>query len=102
NERTFDLYTPPLSTNLENGVDRYAQAPSATAPHALAGESATGRIAPVLLSVQHLVCEYPTRAGLMRAVDDVSFDIRAGESMGLVGESGSGKSTLCKAIMRLI
>jgi oligopeptide/dipeptide ABC transporter ATP-binding protein len=55
----------------------------------------------VLYSIRNLTVEYQTRAGPVRAVDDVSLDIRRGEILGLVGESGCGKSTLGKALMRL-
>jgi oligopeptide/dipeptide ABC transporter ATP-binding protein len=55
----------------------------------------------ILYSVRSLTVEYTTRAGVVRAVDDVTLDIRRGEILGLVGESGCGKSTLGKALMRL-
>ena len=55
----------------------------------------------ILYSVRNLTVEYKTRAGIVRAVDDVTLDIRRGEILGLVGESGCGKSTLGKALMRL-
>jgi peptide/nickel transport system ATP-binding protein len=55
----------------------------------------------ILYSIKNLTVEYTTRAGPVRAVDDVSFDIYRGEILGLVGESACGKSTLGKALMRL-
>jgi ABC-type oligopeptide transport system ATPase subunit len=55
-----------------------------------------------LLEVTNLKTQFPTRAGLVRAVDDVSFQIDRGELLGLVGESGCGKSMTALSIMRLI
>ncbi len=55
-----------------------------------------------LLEVTDLQTQFPTRAGLVKAVDDVSFTIGEGELLGLVGESGCGKSITALSIMRLI
>jgi oligopeptide/dipeptide ABC transporter ATP-binding protein len=55
-----------------------------------------------LLEVKNLQTHFPTRAGLVRAVDGVSFHVDEGELLGLVGESGCGKSITALSVMRLI
>lgn len=55
-----------------------------------------------LLQVRDLRTEFATRAGVARAVDGVSFDVHAGEIVGLVGESGSGKSVTGYSLLGLI
>jgi oligopeptide transport system ATP-binding protein len=57
----------------------------------------------VLMSVRHLVKHFPVAGSddVVQAVDDVSFDIRSGETLGLVGESGCGKSTVGRCLLRL-
>jgi oligopeptide/dipeptide ABC transporter ATP-binding protein len=64
---------------------------------------------PVLLEVGHITKHYPMRGGVLgrargsvHAVDDVSFAIAEGETLGLVGESGCGKSTIGKTVLRLV
>ncbi len=56
----------------------------------------------VMLSVRNLVTEFATDEGRVRAVDDVSFDLKAGRTLGIVGESGCGKSVTALSIMRLL
>src|SRR5262245_41702107 len=63
----------------------------------------------ILLDVQNLKKYFPIKRGLfaktvghVKAVDDVSFQIRKGETLGLVGESGCGKTTIGRSILRLI
>ena len=55
-----------------------------------------------LLDVQNLTVEFASRAGILRAVDSVSFAVGKGEIMGLVGESGSGKTVSCRAMLHLL
>ncbi len=63
-----------------------------------------------LLEVRNLVKHFPIKSGILidrqvgavRAVDDVSFDVARGETLGLVGESGCGKSTLCRTVLKLL
>ena len=56
----------------------------------------------VLLEVKNLVTEFKSDGELMKAVDDISFTLHKGETIGIVGESGSGKSVTSLSIMQLI
>jgi len=55
-----------------------------------------------LLSVRNLVLHYRTRKGLVRAVDDVSFDVERGQTLAIVGESGCGKTSTASALLRML
>ena len=55
-----------------------------------------------VLALRDVVVEIPTRHGVLRPVDGVSYDIHAGEILGVVGESGAGKSMAGNAVIGLL
>ena len=55
-----------------------------------------------LLQIRNLTTAFTTEEGHVRAVEDVSFDLHTGRTLGLVGESGCGKSVTALSIMRLL
>ena len=59
-------------------------------------------MSPPLLQVRNLTTRFNSERGRLTAVDQVSFDVGAGETVAIVGESGSGKSVTALSIMRLI
>ncbi len=88
-------------------------APVYAAPRSGAGEEGRGndasRADATVLEVNNLVTRFPIHKGMLKrlvarvhAVEDVSFTLRAGETLGLVGESGSGKSTIGRSVLKLV
>jgi len=59
-------------------------------------------VSEALLQVNNLITEFDTDEGVVRAVDNISFTAKAGETLGIVGESGCGKSVTALSIMRLL
>ena len=55
-----------------------------------------------LLEVEHLHTFFKTKRGIVKAVNDVTYSLEAGETLGIVGESGSGKSVSAMSILRLL
>jgi peptide/nickel transport system ATP-binding protein len=55
-----------------------------------------------LIDIKDLRVEFDVRAGIVKAVDGVSFDIKRGQTMGVIGESGCGKSMTARAILQMI
>ena len=81
---------------------------TATTPTPATGSTPAGARGDTLVEIDRLTMFFPVRQGILqrrvgwvRAVDDVSFEVRRGETLGLVGESGCGKSTAGRAILQL-
>ena len=76
--------------------------PVATPPATAPAASGAGNGAPAILEVRGLSTVYGTSRGQIEAVKDVSFEVLAGEAVGIVGESGCGKTALALSLLRLL
>lgn len=90
----------------DNGVEKHV---SAERVQVFEKEDEPNRSDEILLEVKNLVTQFPIKGGLFgrtvdhfKAVNDVSFTLKKGQTLGLVGESGCGKTTLGRSILRLI
>lgn len=83
----------PTSSTQERPIGAVA------APGAQAGETPPAQ---VLISVENLRIQFPAPGAPVRVVEDISYQVRAGETMGIVGESGSGKTMSSLAILNLL
>ncbi len=99
-----------IKTGLLTEEDKRRNNSNAEVTNLVSGEEMpVASTAPVALRVQHLNIHYPGKKSLFgktipatKAVDDVSFLVHRGETVGLVGESGCGKTTLGRAILQLV
>src|SRR4051812_27788239 len=74
---------------------------SSIAP-AAPGASTSPAAPDVLLQVRDLQTHFPTRTGIVKAVDGISFDVERGKTLCVVGESGSGKSVTARSILQIV
>ena len=79
-----------------------ANTDNASSGNASSGNASSDNVTKTLLEVRKLRVEFPTRRGVLTAIDDVSFSIAPGEVLGVVGESGAGKSLTGAAIIGLL
>lgn len=94
-------YTRRLIAAVPTDKPRRTPLVPGTAPVATALQAASDATAPVVLDARGLTKTFATPAGRFRAVDDVSFELRRGETLGIVGESGSGKTTVARLVLAL-
>jgi peptide/nickel transport system ATP-binding protein len=100
--RTGAMSVPKKSNTQSAPVDTAPETDIVMTPIAEEETAAQAAAAEMVLEVEGLTTYFFTRSGVVRAVDDVTFSLRKGETLGIVGESGCGKSMTALSLMRLV